>query len=105
MKFAVLGNGAWGTALARLLYLNHQEVILWGIDKNLSDDINNNHKLTKYFQDSVILPEKLKSTTNLNEAVKNADALVFTIPTFAVRNVASEAQKYISKKVHIVTGA
>ena len=58
MKFAVLGNGAWGTALARLLYLNHQEVILWGIDKNLSDDINNNHKLTKYFQDSVILPEK-----------------------------------------------
>ena len=75
MKFAVLGNGAWGTALARLLYLNHQEVILWGIDKNLSDDINNNHKLTKYFQDSVILPEKLKSTTNLNEAVKNADAL------------------------------
>ena len=44
MKFAVLGNGAWGTALARLLYLNHQEVILWGIDKNLSDDINNNQR-------------------------------------------------------------
>ena len=66
MKFAVLGNGAWGTALARLLYLNHQEVILWGIDKNLSDDINNNHMYWDTAETSKLNPHCLILVSDYN---------------------------------------
>lgn len=104
MKFAVLGNGAWGVALARLLLNNGHEVLLWGIDPELTDDINNNHRLSRYFKD-VVLPENLRSTTSLSEAMKGAEAILFTVPTFAVRDVATKAAELITTKVHVVTGA
>ncbi|HIM23010.1 MAG TPA: glycerol-3-phosphate dehydrogenase, partial [Verrucomicrobia bacterium] len=32
MKTAVIGAGAWGTALAKVVHLNGGEVCLWGRD-------------------------------------------------------------------------
>jgi len=105
MRFAVLGNGAWGVALAKLLVLNGNKVKLWGIEKELTDDINNNHRLSRYFPSDVKLPMELTSTTDLAEALKDAEALVMTVPTFAMRNVANQVNELLTNKVHIITGA
>lgn len=104
MKFAVLGNGSWGVALAKLLLSNGHEVILWGIDPELTEDINNNHRLSRYFKD-IVLPEDLRSTTSLDTALADAEAVLFTVPTFAVRDVATKVAKIIKTRIHVVTGA
>lgn len=104
MKIAVLGNGAWGTALAQLLYDNQEEVLLWGLEQELSDDINQNHRLSRYFP-AVELPSGLHSTTDLAEALRGAEVLVFCVPTFALRSVANKIKPLLDQKTHIVTGA
>lgn len=102
MKVCILGNGSWGTALGQLLVDNDNEVIMWGIEKCLTTEINTKHTNTKYFPESVILPEKLISTDDLSLAVKDADAIVFAVPTIAISDVASKVNKLLNKKVYII---
>lgn len=105
MKIAVLGNGAWGATLAQLLLDNGQQVALWGREPELSADINKNHRLTRYFPASVELREDLSSTTELPEAVAGAEALLFAVPTVAIRSVAEAVKPLLRAKVHVITTA
>ena len=49
MKCVVLGSGSWGTALAQVLCDNANDVVLWGRNNAEVDDINVNHRNSKYF--------------------------------------------------------
>lgn len=100
-KIAVLGPGSWGTALAQVLVENGHEVILWGKNPEQVKEINQQHTNHHYLPD-LTLPEELKATTSLVEAITGADALLFVIPTKAMREVAHEAAKIIQNKPYII---
>ena len=74
MRTVVIGSGSWGTALAQVLQDNHQEVLVYGVAKAEVNDINENHKNSKYFGDVELNPE-LKATTDI-ECVKGADIVL-----------------------------
>lgn len=105
MKFAVLGNGSWGTALAQLLIDNGQQSILWGIEQATNDEINSKHTNTRYFSPETKLPTDLRSTMILAEAVKGADGLVLAVPTQAIRSLCRQIEPLISDKVYIISVA
>lgn len=88
-KVAVLGAGSWGTALAMVLVQNGHEVRIWGHHKDQIDEINTNHTNSKYLPD-IQLPIELKATYSIEECVKEADAVLFVVPTKAMREVAKE---------------
>lgn len=105
MKCCVLGTGTWGTALAQLLVDNGNDVIQYGIDLTEINDINTNHKNSKYFGDKVILPVKLKATSDLSLALEGSEVIIVAVPTIAVRGVLKEVKTIIKKKPYIVSVA
>lgn len=100
-KIAVLGPGSWGTALAQVLVENGHEAILWGKNPEQVLEINQQRTNHRYLPD-LTLPEGLKATTSLAEAVSGADAILFVIPTKAIREVAHEVATMIQNKPYII---
>ena len=95
MKISILGTGSFGTALANNLIINKHEVVLWGICEEDVLDINNNHRMSKYF-DNVILNSNLKATMDLNE-IKDSDMILFAVPSIAIESVCKQIRSYITK--------
>ena len=50
MKVFVVGAGSWGTALANVLADNGNQVVIYGRNKDVVDEINSNHTNKKYFE-------------------------------------------------------
>ncbi len=85
MRAAVIGSGAWGTALALVLLENGHEVTLWSHTQEESDVLRQ-HRENPMLQ-GVSLPEQLELTTDL-ACVKDCQVIVLVTPSFAVRETA-----------------
>lgn len=96
MKTAVIGTGSWGTALAQVLADNDQDVILYGIEPDQIQDINENHQNSKFFP-GVQLNPKLKATGDLQEAA-DADVVLLAVPSAAIAPVARQTADVLKKK-------
>ena len=103
MKVRVIGSGSWATALAQVLADNGQDVKVYGIAQDEVDDINNNHKNSKYFGDVDINPN-LVASTDIN-IVKDADIVLLGVPTFALESVCLQIKELIDHKVYVINVA
>ena len=100
-KIAVLGPGSWGTALAQVLSENGHEVKIWVNNPAQIDEINTYHTNRHYLPD-LKLPENILGVKALEEAIIDADAILFVVPTKAIRAVAKEfAEKATNRPVII----
>lgn len=104
MKVCVLGSGSWGTALAQILVDNHVDTIIWGKDELEVKDINENHKISKYFGDEVVLNKDLVATTDVN-CVCDADLVLLAVPSIAIESVCKMINPLLQKKVIVINVA
>ena len=88
-QIGVIGAGAWGTALARLLAINGNAVQLWCHEAETKQDILTNHVNSSFLPD-IPLPETLGATTDLSEVVRNCRILVASLPSHITREVAKK---------------
>ncbi|MGX7243579.1 NAD(P)H-dependent glycerol-3-phosphate dehydrogenase [Enterococcus quebecensis] len=100
-KVAVLGPGSWGTALAQVLAENGHEVRIWGHNEAQIDEINTYHTNQHYLPDLVI-PESIQGKISLEECIVDADAILFVVPTKAIRMVAKEVTAKCTNKPLII---
>ncbi|MGY3766397.1 NAD(P)H-dependent glycerol-3-phosphate dehydrogenase [Vagococcus vulneris] len=88
-KVAVLGAGSWGTALAMVLVQNGHDVKIWGHHLEQIEEINTKHTNKRYLP-KILLPTELKAVPSIEECVSEADAVLFVVPTKAIRSVAKQ---------------
>ena len=100
MRTVVIGSGSWGTALAQVLQDNHQEVLVYGVAEAEVNDINENHKNSKYFGDVELNPE-LKATTDI-QCIKGADIVLLAVPTIAIDPICHQINDILDKKTIII---
>lgn len=90
MRAAVIGSGAWGTALALVLLENGHDVALWSYTQQESSVLR--EKRENPMLKGVALPEELELTTDIT-CVKNCQMVVLATPSFAVRATARQVAK------------
>ncbi len=87
-RMAVIGAGAWGTALALTAKLAGRDTILWAREPDVVASIKDAHE-NKRFLPGVTLPENLSVTGDLKTAA-DADVLLLTVPAQVLRDFARQ---------------
>ena len=83
-RVTVLGTGAWGTTLAQVLCDAGHEVLMWGRNESVVDEINN-AKSNQKFLTGIQLPDALRATGDVGAAFHFGESLVLAIPAQTLR--------------------
>ena len=86
MKIAVLGDGAWGTALACNLLSNGHEVVMWGAFPDYLEEMARRRENFKFLPEAP-LPEQLRFSPDPAGAAEGAELLLLATPTQFLRSV------------------
>jgi glycerol-3-phosphate dehydrogenase (NAD(P)+) len=84
-RIAVMGAGSWGTAFSMVLTDAGNEVALWGKNAEVVDGVNLRHENPAYHP-GVELPEALRATLDVGEALDGADIVVLALPSQVLRD-------------------
>lgn len=101
-KITILGDGAWGTALALILNGNGHSVTVWShFPENVA--VITQHGENIMFLPGIRLPAEIKWTSSREQAIQNAEIMVIAIPSKYFRNILTEFRGMLSNSCIIVS--
>lgn len=101
MRCAVIGAGAWGTALADLLARNGHDVALWAREAEVVASVNATHENTSFLAGAK-LHEGVVAHADLASACTGAALVLFATPSHVLRSIARSAAPAVSAGATIV---
>lgn len=103
MKIAILGTGAYGLALSFMFYENNHEIIMWTKFEEEYEMLHTTRE-NKVLLPGVKIPEEIQFTTNLEQAVKDADIILLAIPAKFVAELCCQLSHIAMDKSIILIG-
>ena len=103
-EIGIIGAGSWGIALAWLLHNNGHNVQVWSILEDEIQMLKTKHEHVDKLP-GVKLPEDMKFTTDLKEAVEGKEILVLAVPSSFTRSTAKSMKEYVKEGQIIVNVA
>ena len=83
-RVAIMGSGSWGTAFGMVLADAGSDVVVWGRDADVVEDIALRHRNEAYHP-GIVLPERMTATTEPAEALARASLVVLAVPAQVLR--------------------
>ena len=102
MRITMLGAGAWGTALAKILQENGNDVTLWDKNAPSLEEIRRG-KNEKYLP-GVALPTDWKTQADFTKAIGGAECVVLAVPSQAFREVSEKLKGHPGIFVSVTKG-
>jgi glycerol-3-phosphate dehydrogenase (NAD(P)+) len=105
-RVAVVGGGAWGTALADLLARKGglESVTLWAREPEVVASVNGEHRNPVFLPGAALAP-LVRASGDVVETVRGADVVVSAAPSHAVRDVMTLAAPAISRGALVVSAS
>ncbi len=91
-RLCVVGGGSWGTTIAALATEN-SDTVLWVRREELAQEVNEYHLNSTYLSDHQ-LPQSLRATADLENAVSGADVIAMAVPARGMREVATQVARF-----------
>lgn len=101
LRVGLLGGGSWGTTVASLVARN-APVLLWARDAATVSEINDHHTNGKYLP-GARLNDSLQATTDISEAIVDADVIAVGVPSQYFRNTLESVREHIRPWVPIIS--
>ncbi len=98
-RVTVLGDGAWGTAIAQLLARNGHHVTLWCHSHNVAAEINTSRINSRFLPGITLLPH-IVATTSLEQALTFSEYIFEAVPVKFLRSVIEQAQPFVNHDHH-----
>ena len=95
-KIAVLGEGAWGTAVATLLAHNGYAVTVWCYHADLVDVINRTRMNERYLP-GIALSPLITAVGSIEDAISDAEWIFEAIPVQYLRSIIEKVKPYYHK--------
>jgi glycerol-3-phosphate dehydrogenase (NAD(P)+) len=89
-KCAVVGAGAWGTAIADLLRRNGHDVSLWAFEQDVAKSISKHNENLRFLKGHHLAPG-IRASSDIASVVEGAELVVFATPSTVLRQVAASA--------------
>ncbi|MFH0898376.1 MAG: NAD(P)H-dependent glycerol-3-phosphate dehydrogenase, partial [bacterium] len=91
---AILGAGAWGSAIASVLDVNNHHVILWCHEPEVAYEITTS-KTNKMYIPTLAFSQNITATTDLYEAVTSAEWIFEALPVKFLRSIVEKAKPHV----------
>jgi len=104
MQCAVIGAGAWGTALADLLGRSGHDVRLWAFEPDVVDSINSRRENVRFLKGHSLAP-RVTAHGDLAQALSGAELVTFATPSQMLRGIARSSGHSVGKGVPIVVAS
>jgi glycerol-3-phosphate dehydrogenase (NAD(P)+) len=79
-RVAVIGAGAWGTAVAKVVAEKGHPTVIWCRKREQADEINSTHINSRYLKD-IKLPANLSAVNDIEEAVNGKEFVILAVPS------------------------
>lgn len=103
-NLAVIGAGAWGTALALLLAKNGHSFPLWVYERDLAETMRDKQENT-LFLPGFSLPDSIEPTSSLKHAVEDKSAIILVVPTHVLRATIKNIKPYLKPDCLIINAS
>lgn len=104
MRCAVIGAGAWGTALADLLARNGHAVCLWAREPDVVQTIGVRQENARFLP-GVTLSAGVRSTGEMQEALGGAELVLYVPPSHVLRSVVRQGAPFIGRDATVVVAS
>lgn len=101
MRVTVLGAGSWGTTVATLA-VGRNPTTLWARSPAVAKEVTERHTNETYLP-GCTLPDRLRATSDVEEAVGDADVLIVGVPSHGFRDALEHAAPHVRPWIPIVS--
>ncbi|MBO4778968.1 MAG: NAD(P)H-dependent glycerol-3-phosphate dehydrogenase [Bacteroidales bacterium] len=97
-KIALLGSGSWASAIVKILHMSQKSVSWYIREPEILEGILETKHNPMYVSDIEYNTNKLKLFGDVNEAVKDADIIIFCVPSKFVASLCNGITEDLSQK-------